>query len=107
MEKAIQASLEEFRGGPKEEKSLDLILSEFCEKNLIQEQTRILVYRRRVLESAFKAFARPSFRPEGKLNIKLCEGELGEDYGGPKREFLRLALEELSNSNMFKWRRRK
>lgn len=40
------------------------------------------------MDSAFRALERKTFKLHGKLYIKFS-GEIGEDCGGPTREFFR------------------
>ena len=50
-------------------------------------RSTLIVSRSNVLKSTFKAMTR-SFSPSSKLYIKFS-GEIGQDYGGPRREFFR------------------
>lgn len=47
----------------------------------------IVVHRRHVLNSALRALDRASFKLEEPFKVEF-PGELGSDFGGPKREFL-------------------
>lgn len=65
----------------------------------------INVMRDCILPSAFRAFGRPRFSPENRLNVVFVDednvGEGAVDEGGPTREFLRLLMLELKNSQYF------
>lgn len=103
LEMAIQASLQDYKAThvPETEKtSLDEILTHLYGRWVSDQRQTIIVTRTNVMESAFRALERKSFLLHGKPHIKFC-GEIGEDYGGPKREFFRLALNELLCSQLF------
>lgn len=51
-------------------------------------RSTVIVSRRHVLKSAFSALERKTFSMNGTLYVKFS-GEIGEDHGGPRREFLR------------------
>ncbi|XP_053393683.1 uncharacterized protein LOC128555431 [Mercenaria mercenaria] len=61
----------------------------------------ILLQRGKVLSGTLKAVAKPTFRFDHPIKV-VYAGEPGEDYGGPRREFLRiifrLALREINSS---------
>lgn len=59
------------------------------EKAITKDQrSTVIVSRSNVLKSAFSAMTRGVFEPKGRLYVKFS-GEMGEDYGGPRREFFR------------------
>ena len=62
------------------------------------------VLRSDVLESAFRTFRRRAFDPNRRLDIVFvdtCAGEGSVDDGGPCREFLRLLLKSIMESQYF------
>ena len=48
----------------------------------------IVVHRRRLLKSTITAVRRPNFSYQRTIDVQFV-GEDAEDYGGPRREFLR------------------
>ena len=70
-------------------KSVEQILNQFQMRAInSNDTTKIVIFRRKVLESAYMAMARPSFKLCAKLYVKFS-GEMGQDCGGPRREFFR------------------
>ncbi|XP_028449616.1 G2/M phase-specific E3 ubiquitin-protein ligase-like isoform X2 [Perca flavescens] len=63
------------------------------------------VMRESVLESAFRAFRRPRFSPDHRLNVVFVDvdgtTEGAVDDGGPSREFLRLLVMAIKDSMYF------
>ena len=51
--------------------------------------TKLLVMRSNILDTAFKGLDRKAVDFKSRLYVKFS-GELGEDQGGPRREFFRL-----------------
>ncbi|KAK3090577.1 hypothetical protein FSP39_012823 [Pinctada imbricata] len=81
--------------------SVGEILQKFGETAVnTNERTELIIFRKKILESAFLGMARPAFKLNAKIYIKFS-GEIGQDYGGPRREFFRLAMKELAMSTMF------
>ncbi|KAK3099883.1 hypothetical protein FSP39_011220 [Pinctada imbricata] len=81
--------------------SVGEILQKFGETAVnTNERTELIIFRKKILESAFLEMARPAFKLNAKIYIKFS-GEIGQDYGGPRREFFRLAMKELAMSTMF------
>ena len=69
--------------------SLEQILKDYQDTTVDKDvRTDLIVSRTKVLHSAYRGLDRKSFNPRGKLYIKFS-GELGQDYGGPRREFFR------------------
>jgi hypothetical protein len=50
--------------------------------------TKLIVLRNNILNSAIRAMDKKTINLRGKLYIKFS-GEIGEDHGGPRREFFR------------------
>ena len=65
----------------------------------------INVMRDSVLQSALRAFGRARFDPQKTVNVVFVDSEnVGEgavDMGGPQREFFRLLIQELRDSQYF------
>ncbi|XP_061175742.1 G2/M phase-specific E3 ubiquitin-protein ligase-like [Saccostrea echinata] len=57
----------------------------------------VVVHRRHILNSALRALDRASFKLEEPFKVEF-PGELGSDFGGPKREFLRCLMKELAST---------
>lgn len=74
--------------------SLEDIIRNFQEKAVDNTKTELIIFRRKVLESAFRGIQRPTFKLNSRIYVKFS-GEIGQDHGGPRREFFRLALKEL------------
>lgn len=68
--------------------SLHDILTELYSSWVSNSRQTVIVSRRNVLQSAFRAMERNSFQLNGTIVVKFS-GEIGEDYGGPRREFFR------------------
>ncbi|KAL0993874.1 hypothetical protein UPYG_G00115040, partial [Umbra pygmaea] len=60
----------------------------------------VIVHRRKILYSAFKAISSPSFCWRKSPKVEFV-GEDGADYGGPQREFLRLLMQDVQHSGVF------
>ena len=54
-----------------------------------ESRTKLIVIRSNILESTLRSLDRKNINLQAKLYIKFS-GEIGEDYGGPRREFFRL-----------------
>ncbi|WAR15302.1 hypothetical protein MAR_005407 [Mya arenaria] len=89
MSRAIEASLNDSQSLRKEKNttSIEQVLKEYRDGAVKKD-----FFRSRVLESTFRAITRKSFNPNGQLYVKFS-GEMGEDYGGPRREFFRTLAE--------------
>jgi hypothetical protein len=75
---------------PREE-DLKTVLDEFVSKTQEETKCSLLVSRRNVLDSTLRAFQRPSMKFTSRIYIKFS-GEIGEDYGGPRREYFRYSI---------------
>ncbi|CAG2221928.1 G2H3 [Mytilus edulis] len=80
--------------------SLTELLKGLQQKVNRDDKQEIIVSRRNVLRSAFNALKRHYFDMRCKLYVKFS-GEMGDDHGGPRREFFRLAIQELAKSSLF------
>lgn len=70
-------------------KSVTEVLEDFQKQTVTDDTvTKLLVQRSRMLETALKGLDRKSINFNSRLYIKFT-GELGEDQGGPRREFFR------------------
>lgn len=99
MQEAICASLEMMQ---QPQHFIDLDLRKWTMNTLKSEEEEnvkqlIVVHRRHVLNSALRALDRASFKLEEPFKVEF-PGELGADYGGPKREFLSCLMKELANA---------
>ncbi|KAF7709089.1 hypothetical protein HF521_015939 [Silurus meridionalis] len=84
------------------DRELPAILKEFCEDNLdFNSNLTVIARRKNIFKSACVALSRGFFEWHKTPNIKFV-GEMGEDYGGPRRAFFRLLMIELqSNLGIF------
>lgn len=102
LQLAVEASLNEQT--PIKESILPLsdVLQKFRDDTIknFHTTTSFIIMRRKVLESSFMAMRRNTFKPMANLYIKFS-GEMGEDYGGPRREYFRLVMRELQQSCLF------
>ncbi|KAK3087927.1 hypothetical protein FSP39_012519 [Pinctada imbricata] len=81
--------------------SVGEILQKFGETAVnTNERTELIIFRKKILESAFLGMARPAFKLNAKIYIKFS-GEIGQDYGGPRREFFSGSGEEVENVEKF------
>ncbi|KAH3880928.1 hypothetical protein DPMN_004850 [Dreissena polymorpha] len=81
--------------------SVEEIMKQFQMETVTSDTIfKILVQRSRVLETALKGLDRKSINFKSKLYIKFS-GEMGEDAGGPRQEFFRLAMQNLKSSRYF------
>lgn len=81
--------------------SLKGILQAFQEDTVRDDsKTKLLVQRSRIVETTLKGLDRKVMDFKSRLYIKFS-GELGQDEGGPRREFFRLVLKELHESRYF------
>ena len=65
------------------------------------------INRQNVLDGAIRALKRRSFNVKARIDINFSDtstglSEDGIDAGGPTREFLRLLMDAIVNSNIFK-----
>lgn len=90
---------------PKEDASLSEILKELGEKITNTGVCKFNINRAAVLDGAIRGFRRISYNPNHTMCIKFSDdkgrAEEAVDLGGPRREFLRLLMEVLSQSEMF------
>ena len=67
--------------------------------------TMLYVTRRRLLEGTLRALKRSNFNEEARISVKFGDdlgcSESAVDAGGPTREFLRLAVSEVMQSEIF------
>ncbi|XP_058233464.1 G2/M phase-specific E3 ubiquitin-protein ligase-like [Hemibagrus wyckioides] len=101
---AIIASIED-QTRPKEETSISEILKELSEQITSTGICKFSSNRTAVLDGAIRGFRRISYNPNHTMCIKFSDDmgttEEAVDLGGPRREFLRLLMEALSQSEMF------
>ncbi|XP_053374839.1 G2/M phase-specific E3 ubiquitin-protein ligase-like [Mercenaria mercenaria] len=102
MARAIEESLRESREYNPAQNTLTLVeVLKGCQVEVPSlSRCDVIVSRKNVLGTAFNAFRRSSFEIKSNLYVKFS-GERGVDHGGPRREFFRLAIRELQNSNLF------
>lgn len=90
---------------PKEDVPVSQILKELAEKINSKNSCRFNINRSCVLDGAIRGFRRLTFNPCNTLSVKFSDdkgtSEEAIDLGGPRREFLRLLMEALSQSEMF------
>ena len=72
------------------------LLRAFQEKNRKNERINFVVSRTRPLESAVRMLGRKNINLLNKVFVKFS-GEIGEDYGGPRREFFRYLYFQFKN----------
>lgn len=72
----------------RETHTLEEVMKEFQESAVEDCQLKLVIFRSSVLDSALRALTRKSVNLKSKLFIKFS-GEIGEDHGGPRREFFR------------------
>ncbi|XP_052215903.1 uncharacterized protein LOC127834252 isoform X5 [Dreissena polymorpha] len=83
------------------EDNLQSVLKAFQVGTVDKESvTKLLVMRSDVLNTALKGLNRKKINFKSSLYVKFS-GEIGEDQGGPRREFFRLALKALQDSGFF------
>ena len=87
---------------------LQTILKKLVSKvddNFSPTSNQINVCRDNVLLCSLRAFKRKSFDPEAKLDVVFVDeddnGEGAVDEGGPTREYLRLLMRAVHQSNIF------
>ena len=74
-----------------ENKSYEQVLSNYQESAVVQDpdiHTTLLIMRSRLLQTTIKGIGKPTFNINYPLRVEFA-GEEAEDYGGPRREFLR------------------
>nr|XP_034327207.1 uncharacterized protein LOC117689682 isoform X5 [Crassostrea gigas] len=81
------------------EESLEEALKNYRRQIVDDKTQEIIISRRCIINSAFRAI-RHKLDPTCNLYVKFS-GEMGLDHGGPKREFFRLAMKNLSMSSLF------
>lgn len=81
------------------EESLEEALKNYRRQIVDDKTQEIIISRRCIINSAFRAI-RHKLDPTCNLYVKFS-GEMGLDHGGPKREFFRLAMKNLSTSSLF------
>lgn len=70
-------------------------------KSGVEEGKNIIsVYRDDVLDGGMRAFKKQRFNMHRPLDV-LFEGEMGIDAGGPRREFMRLAMAQIRGLPIF------
>ncbi|ROL47709.1 G2/M phase-specific E3 ubiquitin-protein ligase [Anabarilius grahami] len=95
-------------GGPVDETDLQTILKKMVSKvdgSFCPTSNQINVCRDNVLLCSLRAFKRRFFNPEAKLDVVFVDeddnGEGAVDEGGPTREYLRLLMRAVHQSNIF------
>uniref|UniRef100_A0A8C2BBZ9 G2/M phase-specific E3 ubiquitin-protein ligase n=1 Tax=Cyprinus carpio TaxID=7962 RepID=A0A8C2BBZ9_CYPCA len=95
-------------GGPVDEIDLQTILKKMVSKvdgRFCPTSNQINVCRDNVLLCSLRAFKRRFFNPEAKLDVVFVDeddnGEGAVDEGGPTREYLRLLMRAVHQSNIF------
>lgn len=90
---------------PKEHVPIARILGELGEKIDNGQVCKFNVNRSAVLDGAIRGFRRLSYDPNKMMSIKFSDDrgtkEEAVDLGGPRREFLRLLMEALAESDIF------
>ena len=66
----------------------------------LAQKNVINVDRHNVLDSLMRLFAKEKFRPEALLDVKFS-GEDAYDAGGPMRELMRLAMQDIRQMVLF------
>jgi Ubiquitin-protein ligase len=102
---AIVASLKDSINTPKTGDCAETIIQNYIHGNLQRSEEwntlpSIVVNRNDILGSAIRAVSRKTFSFKKPLTVTFA-GEEAVDTGGPKREFLRLLMKEVSNMNIF------
>ncbi|XP_076578623.1 G2/M phase-specific E3 ubiquitin-protein ligase-like [Chaetodon auriga] len=95
-------------GGPVDEIDLQTILKKLVSKvdgSFCPTSNQINVCRDNVFLCSLRAFKRRNFNPEAKLDVVFVDeddnGEGAVDEGGPTREYLRLLMRAVHQSNIF------
>ncbi|XP_067314252.1 uncharacterized protein [Pseudorasbora parva] len=102
-------ALSQFPEGPEPDSSTDINdLIKQLQQNVQREPPRaniINVYREDVLDCAIRAFQRQRFNAEARIDVAFVDvqgrGEGSVDEGGPRREFLRLLMQEIQHCKIF------
>ena len=96
---AVENSLEDVDYRPEEDAAT--LLQQFINDNLQKHEvpSDIIINRHAVYKSTVRAMKRSSFSFYKLLNVHFC-GEDGVDQGGPRREFFRLLMQEISESHL-------
>ncbi|XP_041916321.1 G2/M phase-specific E3 ubiquitin-protein ligase-like isoform X2 [Alosa sapidissima] len=81
------------------------ILEELASKINFKMKSKFNISRSNVLDGAIRGFKRGSYDPHYNIMVRFSDDmgfpEEAIDLGGPKREFLRLLMDALSQSSMF------
>ncbi|XP_056132671.1 G2/M phase-specific E3 ubiquitin-protein ligase-like [Lampris incognitus] len=101
----IQHSHPQVAKRPKNDVTIAQILEELAEKINSKDICKFNINRANVLDGAIRGFRRLTYNPCSTMTIKFSDDkgtrEEAIDLGGPKREFLRLLVEALSQCDMF------
>src|SRR6266568_1887399 len=85
--------------------TLQAILTELSSMINRQDILRLNVTRSSVWDGALRAFKRSTYSPLKQMIVRFADddgvAEGAVDQGGPLREFLRLLMQEMFNSNLF------
>ena len=65
-----------------------------------EDVQHIIVRRKHLLKDAMKAFSKPKFEVSKYLRVRFI-GESAQDEGGPRREFFRLLMPLIGQSQLF------
>lgn len=99
---ALAASMEEI---PSNDVPVQDILQELNAKIDTDQLSIFNINRASVLDGAFRGFKRSSYSPQKRMSVRFSDdrGQTEEalDFGGPRREFLRLLMDAISKSEMF------
>ena len=107
FQEAIAASLEEKSNNTNTEESVESIVENFIHKNLQQscswedEVPSIIVNRNNIFKSTIYSINRKTFSFLKSVSVTFA-GEEGVDTGGPKREYLRLLMQEVAALSIFR-----
>ncbi|XP_052233349.1 uncharacterized protein LOC127846217 [Dreissena polymorpha] len=82
------------------EPSVADVLHEFRNRYIKDYHTNCVITRSKPLNGAIRLLEKTTVKLQNKLFVKFSE-EIGEDHGGPRREFFRLAIAELGGSKFF------
>ncbi|XP_077864568.1 G2/M phase-specific E3 ubiquitin-protein ligase-like [Saccoglossus kowalevskii] len=79
------------------QRSLQELLSEFIQSVQVDDVSTVIIRRSKILRTTLKAISKNGFNIRGKLFVEFS-GEDAHDDGGPRREFLRLLMQEVGAS---------
>ena len=93
------------RSNARKETSLQEVLSSVQSKVVEEKVNLFNVNRNKLLDGAIRALRRATFSEDGRISVKFAD-DLGQpegaiDAGGPTREFLRIAVDQVTNSSIF------